>query len=268
MWSNLTDLVVSPIRRLSNATKYANLILLCNVHHKQVDDQVNHFTVERLTSMKMEHELWVRTSLSGFDSAKQADDERWAGYIEEWASRADLDGWLDRTYPLLQATPGVSQDFFSRLAAIREWLLSRVWPERYTDIREALVNFRIVVGDLVNVFGEYSKPEGDGSFLRTEKFYKIKEWNPELYKVLSDRYGFHVDLVHDLTCEMTRAANYVCDMVRNNLDRSFRIQQGVLLVRQGMDMHMMEHTLRLEYREQERIQHPYSGLQEFKQVRT
>jgi tetratricopeptide (TPR) repeat protein len=44
--------------------KYANLILLCNVHHKQVDDQVSYFTVERLASIKAEHESWVRTSLS------------------------------------------------------------------------------------------------------------------------------------------------------------------------------------------------------------
>lgn len=59
---------------------YGNLILLCNVHHKQVDDQVNYFTTERLTSIKAQHESWVRTSLSGFDSVQQADDERWAGY--------------------------------------------------------------------------------------------------------------------------------------------------------------------------------------------
>jgi hypothetical protein len=52
--------------------KYANLILLCNVHHKQVDDQVNYFTVERLTSIKAEHESWVRTSLAGADWSRQS----------------------------------------------------------------------------------------------------------------------------------------------------------------------------------------------------
>jgi hypothetical protein len=67
---------------LEKRNKYANLILLCNVHHKQVDDQVGWFTVERLNSIKAEHENWVRKSLSGFDAAKQQDDERWAAYIE------------------------------------------------------------------------------------------------------------------------------------------------------------------------------------------
>jgi hypothetical protein len=252
---------------LEQRNTYENLILLCNVHHKQVDDQVNYFTVERLTFIKAEHESWVRTNLSGFDSVKQAGDERWAGYIDEWASRADLDRWLDRTYPLLQPAPAVSKDFFSRLAELREWILSRVWPDSYPDLRAALENFRMVVGDLVNEFERHSKPEHDGSFLETERFYRIKEWNPDLYEALSRRYDFHVDLVHDLACEMTRAANYVCDKVRDNLDRSFRVEQGVLLVRRGMGTDLMEHTYRLEYRDRERIQRPYPGLQDFMGVR-
>jgi hypothetical protein len=35
---------------------YDNLILLCRKHHKQVDDQRSHFTVERLQKIKREHE--------------------------------------------------------------------------------------------------------------------------------------------------------------------------------------------------------------------
>lgn len=35
---------------------YDNLILLCRKHHKQVDDQRTHFTVERLREIKREHE--------------------------------------------------------------------------------------------------------------------------------------------------------------------------------------------------------------------
>ncbi len=35
---------------------YANLILLCRKHHKQVDDQVGYYTVERLKEFKRQHE--------------------------------------------------------------------------------------------------------------------------------------------------------------------------------------------------------------------
>lgn len=43
---------------------YENLILLCRVHHKTVDDQANHYTVERLHEIKAEHEEWVDTRLT------------------------------------------------------------------------------------------------------------------------------------------------------------------------------------------------------------
>lgn len=143
-------------------------------------DQIQYFTVERLLSIKAAHESWVRTKLAGFDPNRQADDERWAGYIEEWASRADLDNWLEQTYPLLQPTPGVDSEFFNALSALREWILSRIWPDRYPELIAALHNFRKVIGDFVNVFDEYSEPERDGAYLRTEHFYKIREWNREL----------------------------------------------------------------------------------------
>lgn len=43
--------------------KYENLILLCRIHHKIIDDQPNTYTVERLKKIKATHEKWVRDSL-------------------------------------------------------------------------------------------------------------------------------------------------------------------------------------------------------------
>ena len=42
--------------------EYDNLLLLCNIHHKVIDDQPNTYPVERLKTMKTEHERWVRES--------------------------------------------------------------------------------------------------------------------------------------------------------------------------------------------------------------
>ncbi|WP_280453970.1 HNH endonuclease [Nocardia brasiliensis] len=39
--------------------KYENLILLCKVHHKQVDDQPNTYSVEHLRQLKADHERWA-----------------------------------------------------------------------------------------------------------------------------------------------------------------------------------------------------------------
>ncbi|NIO67789.1 MAG: hypothetical protein GTN71_01675, partial [Anaerolineae bacterium] len=42
---------------------YHNLILLCKVHHKLIDDEPDTHTVPRLRQMKAAHERWVRLSL-------------------------------------------------------------------------------------------------------------------------------------------------------------------------------------------------------------
>jgi len=47
----------------SKLDAYGNLILLCKVHHKIIDDQPNEYTVERLHGIKGQHEEWVRQTL-------------------------------------------------------------------------------------------------------------------------------------------------------------------------------------------------------------
>lgn len=44
---------------VKDVDSYANLILLCRKHHKQVDDQVGYYTVERLKEIKRQHEEWI-----------------------------------------------------------------------------------------------------------------------------------------------------------------------------------------------------------------
>lgn len=52
---------------------YDNLILLCRVHHKIVDDQENTFTSNKLYEIKKKHEEWVNRNLnSSFKTNKLA----------------------------------------------------------------------------------------------------------------------------------------------------------------------------------------------------
>jgi len=41
----------------------SNLILLCRIHHKQIDDQVETYTPELLRTIKINHEKWVEDKL-------------------------------------------------------------------------------------------------------------------------------------------------------------------------------------------------------------
>jgi hypothetical protein len=46
----------------------SNLILLCRIHHKQIDDQYETYTRPLLTSIKENHENWVESKLKDHES--------------------------------------------------------------------------------------------------------------------------------------------------------------------------------------------------------
>ena len=247
--------------------KYSNLVLLCSVHHKLVDDQTGKYTVEHLQQIKTSHEQWVRESLDVYDPVKQRDDEQYATLVDEFCKRVTLDHWQGWTSFLLShGHPRISREIHEKLDDSRDWFLSRVWPSRYPEIQSSFNNFRLVLQDFLNVFAEHSQPWGDDT-LETKKFYQIQEWNPERYNRLHSLFGYHVDLIQDLTLELTRAANYVCDNVRENFFPTFRLAEGVLLAMHGPSMDLSLTTLRCEYRGDERTDKPYPGLESFKHVR-
>lgn len=246
--------------------KYGNLILLCSTHHKNIDDQPGHYTVENLHQLKNDHEAWVRQRLD-FDPAAQREDEYYADLIQQFSEKVDIDNWQNwSSWIMGNSYPRISVNIHGKLESLRQWLLSRVWPQRYPEIESSFQNFRHVLQDFLNVFNEHSEPHGE-EMLATQKFYKIREWDPERYERLSKMHDFHVDLVQDLMLELTRAANYVCDMTRKTFFPTFRLQEGVLLVTSGPYMDLTYRTHRPEYRGGERVERPYTGLTAFKEVR-
>lgn len=246
--------------------KYSNLLLLCNVHHKQIDDQTQHFTVEKLYQIKRNHEDWVQSQLN-IDSDKLREDLIYASYVEEWERAVALDEWNGWGSSVLSGgQPSIREERKIALEEVRTWLLSRVWPGRYPELESAFYNFRHVAQDFCLVFERHMERVW-GHSLQVRKFYKIERWDPELYHRLGREYEEHVSLVEDLFLELTRATNYVCDMVRKNLMHSYRMKEGVLLVTSGPYGALQYITHRVEYRGDERHANPYKGLQDFSKDR-
>jgi len=54
---------------------YENLILLCKVHHKLIDDQPATYTVEHLREMKRGHEMWAEARIRRADSDSAGDKD-------------------------------------------------------------------------------------------------------------------------------------------------------------------------------------------------
>jgi len=246
--------------------KYDNLVLLCSVHHKLIDDQPKYYTVKIIKDFKKAHEKWVNSSLR-IDIKKQHDDEVYSDYLDKIIELADVDNWKAWTsYIYGGGHAQMSKEQYDNLMTLNEYILSRVWPKRYPELEESIINLKIIINDFLKVFDKYSEEIGN-DFICTRKFYQIHEWNKDMYEKLAKKYDYHIDLVLDLTCEMTRAMNFLFDNVRNNILRSFRLNDGILLIETGPSMDLSWKQIRLEYKDDERIGRPYPGLKEFMEIR-
>ncbi len=246
--------------------KYDNLMLMCNIHHKVIDDQENTYTVEILKKLKNDHIEWINSSLN-IDNQKQTDDETYSTYVDEWSQIADIDNWKSwSSWILGNGEPRLYKDQEQQLQKLKLWLLSRVWPKRYIELEAAFDNFLMVLNDFLLVFHKYSQDAYD--MYSTEKFYKkLDRWDPKAHRKLIEEYEFHVSLVQDMMLELTRAGNYILDKIRQHLVRSYRLKEGALLVEAGPFMDFTYHTYKVEYRNEERKETPYNGLKNFKSVR-
>jgi hypothetical protein len=248
---------------------YSNLILLCKIHHKQIDDQPASYTVERLREIKAAHEAEEEAKRPEGEDEKQRDDIIYAGYVDEWSRLADLDHWRATSTWLSADTPTFPKQWYENQRKFLIWIISRIWPHRYPALEKALLNYKAVLQDLSNIFDRHvDRKYKDEHFIHTERFYKIPEWDEDRYNPLLDEYNAHVGLVNDLFFELTRAANYVCDRVRETIFREYRIKEGALLIeRHSVGFDMKTVRVRLDYRDAERVELPYPGLEEFKKVR-
>ncbi len=106
---------------------YDNLILLCKMHHKLVDDQPATYTVSKLKKTRRQHEDWVRRSLGSYDDAKQGDHEIYASYIDELSQMTCLAEWQDwSTFVLSEDQPKLPIQLDESLTRARRYLLSRI----------------------------------------------------------------------------------------------------------------------------------------------
>lgn len=186
--------------------------------------------------------------------------DNWLAIIQEWRTRSELDRWNAWTSgALAHGRPSLGREDNHRLRELRAWLQGRIWPDGHQRIRAALANFAWVLRDFQDVFLSHAEPRGDELWAKQpadEASSKVWELHEE-----------YVDLVQDLALELTRAANYVCDIVREELDPSFMRTEGYLMVMRGPQMNGKWSSLRVTYQDAERTEHPYPGLDEFKQVR-
>jgi hypothetical protein len=212
--------------------EYCNLVLLCSIHHKIIDSNPAQYTADRILAIKHDHESWIRGSLPSFSPSSQRQDETYAYIVDEWVRLADLENWNRWTSWLLSAGGTTTKERIDALDKLRLFLFSRVWPGKHPSLEAALGTFNRVLADLLNTYKMNSEPRLlFNTELQVTRYHKqVREWNPALYRAALKQYETALNMVALLTFELARAANLVCDHIRECLLPDYRIREGHLLI--------------------------------------
>ncbi|MFD0062369.1 HNH endonuclease signature motif containing protein [Streptomyces sp. NPDC056690] len=241
---------------------YENLILLCPTHHRLIDKNGgSEFSVEQLHRMKVSHEADQRAGKTDAQRRREEMELRVAAVVEVWATKADLNNWDGFTSRMNDAIPRLTGDHVDALVLEVDWLTTRKWPEAYPEIRRAFRNYRQALIDTTrHIRRSMELIQGPGDVYEMYRAHKHRLMTQAEYNESLAEFQFNTDVLYELAFELTKAANFVCDAVRSELDPLFRLEQGVLPLRVGAGLFGSE-LLTEEYSETEsERESPYIGF--------
>jgi hypothetical protein len=245
---------------------YANLVLMCARHSIVIDDPAAGFTVAQVVQMKREHTASIASQRS--PDEKRADELvfRVAAIIDEWERRVALDEWTFWLGPVFgDGHPHMRRDDFDRLTETRRWMFSRVWTGKEPDLQDAFENFRHVAQDLQLVLEQYPHETlAKSGVVAVTRFYNDSNWVRRVddHHELDDMYEWYAYLLEDLALELTRAANLVCEAVRQTIDPRYRVEEGLVILESGPYEDLMTRLHRPQYAPSDGWR-PYPGLRRF-----
>ncbi len=122
-----------PKKEINN---YSNLLLLCRVDHKKIDDQYKIFSINELKKIKKNHEEWVKSKLNN-DYDKEVKIKREKNNIPEYLIR------ITTGKELTNLMYGICHSYFSH-----ENLNSETEVEAIGDFFQYIQDYGDLLGDL------------------------------------------------------------------------------------------------------------------------
>ncbi|MEN3281491.1 MAG: hypothetical protein V7607_2631 [Solirubrobacteraceae bacterium] len=255
---------------IADRHNYANLILLCARHSLVIDDPNGPYDIARVVAMKRDHERAMDAARTSADRRAEDVVLRYAAIVDQWERRVALDQWQRWVGPVFgDGHPRMRREDFDRLTATRKWMFSRVWPGTEPTLEDAFENFRRVAQDLQLTLEQYPHEElARRGLVAPTRFYNDIAWQKTIgdQPRLDAMYEWYANLLEDLAIELTRAANLVCEAVRQTIDARYRLEEGLIVLESGPYTDFMTRLHRPRYKGSDGWL-PYPGLRPFLTVR-
>lgn len=221
----------------SERDSYFNRILLCPNHHTLIDKNPEDFTVEKLHLLKDLHEYWVEHTLSeSKDSLHTAQSVIYADLIDATVVACQLDSWDEWASRAVSTNMNWDEEAHQRLFRFYNKVLGAIWPKSLPELECALKRLTHEIYEAVQTFVEHCKPsEGGEGILVEDRFYKSRGWieNHDEYQELFKDYEAWQRKCQNHVIEATKAANWVADIVRRDINPLFFATKGKFFIIMG-----------------------------------
>lgn len=205
---------------------YHNIILLCPNHHKEIDKNPVDWPVEKLHMIKDEHEQFVSENFaSSIDPRAQADTLAIATQIDavdKYCKISAVHYWGSN---LISAVPRIERHLYDDFIQMQYASTAAIWPQSLldSDLKKAFDNVAVKLNEMTHIFALHIKEQDE--FLAADMYYKNNYPNPN-YQEDAKEYQDWIDSLHNSVLETTKALNLFCDVVRDQINPLFYLNQG------------------------------------------
>lgn len=246
---------------LEERDSYFNLILVCPTHHTIIDKNPEDYPVEKLHLVKAQHELWVEQTLSESQKPqKTAADIIYADLIDDAVENCDFDHWEKWAGRLMSVYRNCDIELEFKTREFAKKVFRAIWPGTLPELERALKTLSKVMTDLMDKFGEdFAKHvELEGNVLSELKAHHFeRQGNVRLEEKLWKEHEAWGEEVDALVVEATKAANWVADVVRRDINPMFFATKGKFTITYGPVEDLRTRTILPDYTEEERNGIPY-----------
>lgn len=252
---------------LEERNSYSNLILLCPNHHTEIDKNVEDYPVEKLHKIKDNHERRVDTSLANDQDPKLEAEALLVSHLVDLAVEAcQFETWNYWTSWAVGVHPRWSKDAPERIEEFAKQVAAAVWPqENYEELRRALTTLAHTAHWAIKVFMKHAAEKEEhyfgpmffksaGQFGSPGERAALKEWED------------WIEDCENLVIQATKAANWVADVVRRDVNPQFFLTEGRFTVTNGPDVNLTYSTAVFEFSHEEREHMPQAFFDRVKET--
>lgn len=252
---------------LEERNSYHNLILLCPTCHTKIDKAPDEYPVEILHQLKSKHECWFEKSrVAVADTRSQVNENIYAEIVEAAAKLCMFEEWSMWTSCAANSNPVWRSEWFDKIDQFRRRVLQVPWPGSNQELERALKTLSLNLSWLADVFSQHAELKPDG-WVKGEKFYKTIGWNPvEYHRLLAD-YRSWMKLQAELISMATKAANWVADVVRRDLNPVFFAVPGHFVVDGGVAMDGSFFDQIEKFSDEEKLGEPTASLEKMQKAK-